>query len=104
MSKHRAKDREEEKESKPEGAKEPAPALPKALLPLAIGAVVGLLSFAARSAGGGIGLLFIGFFLLRPLSMQMKVGYQGGREWAGALWFVFNVWFVVWGGMRALLG
>ncbi len=101
MSKHRAKDRE--KEAEPEGPKERSPALPKALLPVAIGAVVGLLSFAAGSPGG-IALLFIGFMLLRPLAMQLKVGYEGGREWAGAVWFVFNVWFVVWGGMRALLG
>lgn len=101
MSRHRPKDREEEK---PDGPKEPSPALPKGLLPVAIGAVVGLLSYAAHSGGGGILLLFIGFMLLRPLAMQLKVGYEGGREWAGAVWFVFNVWFVVWGGMRALVG
>lgn len=98
MSKHRS--------GEGDGGKpgEPPRALPKALLPFAIGTVAGLLSWAVRSPGGGIALLFIGFMLLRPFAMQLKVGYQGGREWAGAVWFVFNMWFVVWAGLQALAG
>ncbi|MEM3086359.1 MAG: hypothetical protein QXO51_06825 [Halobacteria archaeon] len=105
MSRRRAKEREKPKEGeKPGGPTEPSPALPKALLPVSIGAATGLISHASGSAGGGIALLFIGFMLLRPLALQMKVGYEGGREWAGALWFTFNTWFLVWAGMRMALG